>query len=174
MNKIRYVGEPVATTEGNPPTRLAPLRIFIRNQTVFLYQQKYPNPSLVIQQEIEALDLDFLQKDIKKLLQSIETGSQRISEIVKSLRNFSRLDEATFKAVDIHEGLEAALMILQSRLNPSDRYCGTEVIKEYGELPWIYCSPGQINQVFMNLLMRSLFTLPLMTDWRFYSCTAFA
>ncbi|MFN6484282.1 MULTISPECIES: sensor histidine kinase [unclassified Nostoc] len=121
-----------------------------------LYQQEYPNPSRVIQQEIKALDLDFMQKDIKKLLQSMQTGSERISEIVKSLRNFTRLDEATFKVVDIHEGLEAALMILQSRLNPSDRYSGIEVIKEYGELPWLSCSPGQLNQVFMNLLNNAI------------------
>ncbi|MHC5936449.1 PAS domain-containing sensor histidine kinase [Nostoc sp.] len=123
---------------------------------IHLYQQEYPNPSLVIQQEIEALDLDFIQKDIKKLLQSMETGSKRISEIVKSFRNFSRLDEATFKAVNIHEGLEAALMILQSRLNPSGRHSGIEVIKDYGELPWVSCSPGQLNQVFMNLLNNAI------------------
>ncbi|MEH1926700.1 ATP-binding protein [Nostoc sp.] len=126
---------------------------------IHLYQQEYPNPSLVIQQEIEALDLDFIQKDIKKLLQSMETGSERISEIVKSFRNFSRLDEATFKAVNIHEGLEAALMILQSRLNPSGRHSGIEVIKDYGELPWVSCSPGQLNQVFMNLLNNAIDTL---------------
>ncbi|MCC5616580.1 PAS domain-containing sensor histidine kinase [Nostoc sp. CHAB 5836] len=123
---------------------------------IHLYQQEYPNPGLVIEQETKALDLDFIEKDIKKLLQSMQTGSQRISEIVKSLRNFSRLDEATFKVVDIHEGLEAALMILQSRLNPSDRHSAIEVIKEYGELPWISCSPGQINQVFMNLLNNAI------------------
>ncbi|MGF2034199.1 MAG: PAS domain-containing sensor histidine kinase [Nostoc sp. CmiVER01] len=121
-----------------------------------LYQQEYPNPSLVIQQEIETLELDFIQQDIKQLLQSMRTGSERISEIVKSLRNFSRLDEATFKEVDIHEGLESALMILQSRLNPSKRHSGIEVIREYGELPLVCCSPGQLNQVFMNLLNNAI------------------
>lgn len=121
-----------------------------------LYQQEYPHPSQVIQQEIEALDLDFMQQDVKKLLQSMHTGSQRIRSIIKSLRNFSRLDEATSKVVDIHEGLEAVLMILQSRLNPNDQHCAIEVIKEYGQLPWVYCSPGQINQVFMNLLTNAI------------------
>ncbi|MBN3923904.1 ATP-binding protein [Nostoc sp. NMS4] len=121
-----------------------------------LYQQEYPNPSLVIQQEIQALDLDFVRQDIEKLLQSMQTGSERISEIVKSLRNFSRLDEATFKVVNIHEGLEAALMILQSRLNPSQGHYGIEVIKDYEELPWVFCSPGQLNQVFMNLLNNAI------------------
>ncbi|MEH2326867.1 MAG: ATP-binding protein [Nostoc sp.] len=121
-----------------------------------LYQQEYPNPSRVIQQEIKALDLDFIRQDIKQLLHSMQTGSERISEIVKSLRNFSRLDEAIFKAVDIHEGLEAALMILQSRLNPNKRHSGIEVIKEYGELPLISCSAGQLNQVFMNILNNAI------------------
>ncbi|MBN3910373.1 MAG: PAS domain-containing sensor histidine kinase [Nostoc sp. NMS1] len=125
-------------------------------QLIHLYQQEYPNPSLVIQQEIQVLDIDFIQNDLKKLLQSMQRGSERISEIVKSLRNFSRLDEATFKVVDIHEGLEAALMILQSRLNPSHQHSGIEVIKEYGELPWISCSPGQLNQVFMHLLNNAI------------------
>jgi signal transduction histidine kinase len=121
-----------------------------------LYQQEYPHPSLVIQQEIQALDFDFIQQDIKQLLQSMQTGSLRISEIIKSLRNFSRLDEATSKVVNIHEGLESALMILQSRLKPSDRHSGIEVMKEYEELPEISCSPGQINQVLMNLLNNAI------------------
>ncbi|MBD2169054.1 PAS domain-containing protein [Calothrix membranacea FACHB-236] len=123
---------------------------------IHLYQQEYPHPSEVIQEAIETLELDFLRQDIKNLLSSMKMGSQRIAEIVKSLRNFSRLDEATFKLVDIHEGLEATLMILQSRFNPSTQYSGIEVIKEYGELPLVYCSPGQINQVFMSILNNAI------------------
>jgi signal transduction histidine kinase len=123
---------------------------------IHLYQQEYPHPSQVIRQEIEALELEFLQKDIKNLLKSMQMGSKRIAEIVKSLRNFSRLDEATFKSVDIHEGLEATLMILQSRLDSSTQHSQIEVIKEYSELPLIYCSPGQINQVFMNILNNAV------------------
>ncbi|MBE9206465.1 PAS domain-containing protein [Nostoc sp. LEGE 06077] len=121
-----------------------------------LYQQEYPHPSRVIQESIAALELDFIKEDIKKLLCSMQMGSRRIAEIVKSLRNFSRLDEATFKLVDIHEGLEATLMILQSRLNPNANHCGIEVIKEYDELPLIYCSAGQLNQVFMNILNNAI------------------
>jgi two-component system, NtrC family, sensor kinase len=121
-----------------------------------LYHQEYPHPSQVIQQELEELDLDFIQADIKQLLQSMQIGSQRISEIVKSCRTFSRLDESTSKVVDIHEGLEAALMILQNRLQPSDRVSGIKVVKDYGELPQIYCSPGQLNQVFFNLLNNAI------------------
>lgn len=121
-----------------------------------LYQQEYPNPSRVIQQEIEELDLEFLQKDIKQLLQSMQSGSERIDEIVKSLRNFSRLDESTFKVADIHEGLEATLMMLQSRLNSDAEHSRIEVVRDYGQLPQIYCSPGQLNQVFMNLLNNAI------------------
>ena len=121
-----------------------------------LYQQEYPQPSRVIQQTIESLDLKFIQEDIKSLLQSMRVGSQRISEIVTSLRNFSRLDEATFKMADIHEGLEATLMILQSRLNPNDKHSGIKVIKDYGQLPPIHCFPGQLNQVFMHLLNNAI------------------
>ncbi|MBD2498321.1 ATP-binding protein [Nostoc sp. FACHB-280] len=121
-----------------------------------LYQQEYPHPSPKIQKATADIELDFLQEDIKKLLYSMQIGAERIAEIVNSLRNFSRLDEAQFKVVDIHQGLEATLMILQSRLNPSAEFSGIEVIKEYGELPLVYCSPGQINQVFMNILNNAI------------------
>ena len=123
---------------------------------IHLYQQEYPHPSKVIQQEIETIDMEFLKQDIQKLLKSMLTGCQRIAEIVTSLRNFSRLDEAKFKPVDIHEGLDAALMILQNRLNPNTQHSGIEVIKEYGELPLVDCFPGQLNQVFMNLLENAI------------------
>jgi len=121
-----------------------------------LYQQEYPQPSKVIQEELESLDLDFIQTDITKILQSMQVGSQRISDIVKSCRNFSRLDESTFKVVDIHEGLESALVILQSRLHSNDRPFKIDVVKEYGKLPHIYCSPEQLNQVFFNLLNNAI------------------
>ena len=86
----------------------------------------------------------------------MKVGSERIRDIVKSLRNFSRLDEADFKAVDIHEGIESTLMILQNRLKPRDTHPEIEVIKEYGNLPQIECYAGQLNQVFMNILINAL------------------
>ena len=125
-------------------------------EIIQLYQNEYPHPREVIQKKLESLDLDFIQIDIKKILQSMDIGSQRISDIVKSCRNFSRLDESAFKVVDIHEGLESALMILQSRIHPSDRISGINVVKEYGELPHIYCSPEQLNQVFFNLINNAI------------------
>lgn len=121
-----------------------------------LYHQEYPHPSQVIQQQLEELELDFMQADIKQLLQSMQVGSQRIGEIVKSCRTFSRLDESTSKVVDIHEGLEATLMILQNRFHPSELLPAIEVVKEYGDLPQIYCLPGQLNQVFFNLINNAI------------------
>jgi signal transduction histidine kinase len=123
---------------------------------ITLYQQEYPHPTQPIQTEIAAIDLDFLKDDLPKLLQSMRSGSERIREIVKSLRNFSRLDEAEFKAVDIHEGLESTLMILQNRLKEKSNHPEIQVIKDYGQLPLVECYAGQLNQVFMNLLSNAI------------------
>ncbi|HLO51761.1 MAG TPA: ATP-binding protein, partial [Kamptonema sp.] len=125
-------------------------------ELVELYQQHYPIPVLEIQAKSEEVDLEFLSEDLSKLLSSMQVGAERIRDIVKSLRNFSRLDESEVKAVNIHEGIDSALMILQSRLNGSPKYAGIEVIKEYGNLPPIECYAGQLNQVFMNILTNAI------------------
>ncbi|MBD1809095.1 sensor histidine kinase [Microcoleus sp. FACHB-SPT15] len=135
-------------------------------ELVQLYQQCYPNPTSEIQEMIEASDLDFLCEDLPKLLKSMNVGTERIREIVKSLRNFSRLNEAEFKVVDIHEGLDSALMILHNRLKPKADHPGIEVIKEYGQLPPVECCPGQLNQVFINLLTNAIDALDEgIRDW---------
>ncbi|MEO1377379.1 MAG: ATP-binding protein [Cyanobacteria bacterium J06635_10] len=123
---------------------------------VELYQEEYPNPTAAIEEEIENIELEFLQEDLPNILNSMQTGSERIREIVKSLRTFSRLDEADYKKVDIHEGMESALMILQSRLKAKSERCEIEVIKDYGSLPLIECYAGQLNQVFMNLFVNAI------------------
>ncbi|MFN6495567.1 MAG: PAS domain S-box protein [Nostoc sp. DedQUE01] len=124
-----------------------------------LYQQHFPYPPEEIQAEIITIDLDFLKEDLVKLFQSMTVGTQRIREIVLSLRNFSRLDEAEFKDVDIHEGIESTLMILHNRLKAKPNHPEISVIKEYGKLPLIECYPGQLNQVFMNLLANAIDSL---------------
>ena len=86
----------------------------------------------------------------------MKMGSNRIREIVLSLRNFSRLDEADMKAVDIHEGIDNTLLILQSRLKESVQHQGVEVIKKYGTIPLVECYVGQLNQVFMNLISNAI------------------
>ncbi|MBD1893660.1 ATP-binding protein [Coleofasciculus sp. FACHB-129] len=121
-----------------------------------LYQQQYPHPTPEIQDEIAAIDLDFLIKDLPKLLSSMNVGAERICEIVRSLRNFSRLDEAEMKLVDIHEGIESTLLILQNRFKSKPDHPPIQLIKEYGNLPKVECYPGQLNQVFMNLLTNAI------------------
>ena len=121
-----------------------------------LYQNHYPHPHPEIEEEIEAIELDFLQEDIKKVLTSMQSGTERIIEIVKSLRNFSRLGEAEIKEVNLHEGLDSTLMILQHRFKTKSGSLGIEIIKEYGQLPSVKCYPGQLNQVFMNILNNAI------------------
>jgi PAS domain S-box-containing protein len=123
---------------------------------VQLYQQHYPNPVPEISSEIEAIDLEFLMEDLPKLLSSMKVGAERICEIVAALRNFSRLAEAEVKAVDLHEGLDSTLMILHNRLKASGKHPEIKVIKEYGNLPLVECYAGQLNQVFMNLLVNAI------------------
>ena len=124
-----------------------------------LYQQHYPNPAPEIQTYIEEVELDFLLLDFQKILSSMKFGAERIRQIVLSLRNFSRLDEAEMKAVDIHEGLENTLVILQNQLKDKPGHPEIQVIKEYGNLPLVECYAGQLNQVFMNLLTNAIDSL---------------
>uniref|UniRef100_A0A832M2F2 histidine kinase n=1 Tax=Oscillatoriales cyanobacterium SpSt-402 TaxID=2282168 RepID=A0A832M2F2_9CYAN len=123
---------------------------------VKLYQQHYPQPIEVIQNRIEEIDLDFLSLDLPKVVSSMQIGSDRIRQIVLSLRNFSRLDQAEMKSVDIHEGIENTLLILQHRLKGTNNRPDIKVIKEYGDLPMVECYAGQLNQVFMNILSNAL------------------
>ncbi|QSJ21062.1 HAMP domain-containing protein [Nostoc sp. UHCC 0702] len=125
-------------------------------QLIDLYEQQYPHSTATIQTAVEAIDLEFLKQDFPKLVSSMKVGTERIRGIVQSLRNFSRLDEAEFKAVDVHEGIESTLLILQNRLKEQPDCCGIEVIKDYGHLPLVECYPGQLNQVFMNLLSNAI------------------
>ena len=120
------------------------------------YQQYYPNPHPQLQAEIEAVELDFIMEDLPKLLSSMKVGAGRISEIVLSLRTFSRLDEAEVKEVDIHEGIDSTLMILQHRLKAQPEYPEIKVIKEYELLPLVECFAGQLNQVFLNVIMNAI------------------
>ncbi len=121
-----------------------------------LYQQEYPQPSAIILDAREDFEIDYLVEDLPKILASMKVGADRIRDIVLSLRTFSRLDEAEMKQVDIHEGIESTLMILQNRLkNKLDRP-PINIIKEYGNLPLVECYPGQLNQVFMNLLTNAI------------------
>ncbi len=121
-----------------------------------LYQEKYPNPLPEISEAAEDIEVDYLIADFPKILESMKVGADRIRDLVVSLRNFSRLDESQMKRVDIHEGIESTLLILQHRLKATPSRPAIEVIKEYGDFPNIECYAGQLNQVFMNLLANAI------------------
>ena len=121
-----------------------------------LYQEKYPNPVPEIVEAAADLDIDFLMEDFTKILESMKVGADRIRDLVVSLRNFSRLDESQMKLVDIHEGIESTLLILQHRLKGNPLRPAIEIIKEYGNFPKVECYVGQLNQVFMNLLGNAI------------------
>ncbi|MEG4582321.1 AAA family ATPase [Microcoleus sp. MON1_C5] len=121
-----------------------------------LYQHSNHSPQSEIQNYIEEIELEYLLEDLPKLFSSMQLGATRIREIVLSLRNFSRLDEADMKSVDIHEGIESTLLILQNRLNKKAVHSAIQVIKNYGKLPLVECYPGQLNQVFMNIITNAI------------------
>jgi len=124
---------------------------------VKLYQQHYPHPPAALQAKLQAIDPEFLQEDLIKLFRSMNIGTTRIREIVKSLRNFSRLDESEMKPVDIHEGIDSTLIILHHRFkSPKLQSSEISVVKTYGTLPLVECYPGPLNQVFMNLLSNAI------------------
>ncbi len=121
-----------------------------------LYQEHYPKPEAPILERIEAIELDFIRSDFPSLLSSMLLGTERIHEIVQNLRNFSRLDEAHKKPVDIHEGIDSTLLILQHRLKSSAGAFPIEIVKEYQDLPEIECYASSLNQVFMNILSNAI------------------
>lgn len=123
---------------------------------VHLYQAHCPTPSAAIQDAIEEMDLEFVAEDLPKLLSSMKIGAERIQQIVLSLRNFSRMDEADMKVVDIHEGIESTLLILHNRLKSKHDFSGVQIVKQYGSLPQVECYPGQLNQVLMNILSNAI------------------
>ncbi|OCR00736.1 histidine kinase [Oscillatoriales cyanobacterium USR001] len=135
---------------------------------VELYQQHYPKPCPEILEYIELIEFDFLIQDLPKLLSSMKTGAERIIEIVQNLRNFSRLDESEMKLVNIHEGIDSTLLILQSRLKAKPNSPQIEVVKIYGNLPLVECYAGQLNQVFMNIIANAIDALDSYNQERSY------
>ncbi|MEH1909309.1 MAG: AAA family ATPase [Nostoc sp.] len=130
-----------------------------------IYQQEYPHPSAIMEQKIQEMDVEFMTEDLPRVIDSMKVGSSRIRNIILSLRNFSRLDESEMKPVNIHEGIDSTLMILQHRLKEKsveakrlvDRHRPEiEVFKEYAQLPDVICYAGQLNQVFMNILTNAI------------------
>lgn len=148
------INNPVSFIQGN----ITPARGYFRDllALIELYQQTYPHPTPEIQQFVEEIDLEFLGEDCSKLMHSMQVGAERIEQIVLSLRNFSRLDEQELKAVDINEGIDNTLLILQHRLRAEADRPEIKVIKDYEKLPKVTCYASQLNQVFMNLLDNAI------------------
>ena len=121
-----------------------------------LYQEQYPRPTAAIVEDIDAGELEFLMEDLPKLLDLMKVGAERIRKIVLSLRNFSRLDQAEMKEVDIHEGIDNTLLILQDRLQAKLDQPAIQIIKEYGPLPLVECYAAQLKQVFVTILANAI------------------
>lgn len=151
------INNPVSFITGN----LIHANTYIQDllQLIDQYQKYYPDPHPILQEYIEEIDIEFLLEDLPKILASMQMGANRIHEIVLSLRNFSRVDEAQMKPVNIHEGLDNTLLILHNRLKPSGNNPGIMIVKEYGNLPLVECYYGQINQVFMNIISNAIDSL---------------
>ena len=125
-------------------------------EMIELYGRMHPDSPSEVAEKIEEIDLDYLIEDLPKLLDSMQVGAERISEIVEALKNFSRLDQSAVKDVDIHHGIDSTLMILQNRFKAQGDRPEIEIVKEYGQLPKVHCYAGHMNQVLMNLLTNSL------------------
>lgn len=158
------INNPINFIYGNLPHASNYTRDLLK--LIQLYDQRYGDADPVIQSFREDIDLDFLVQDLQKMLDSMSIGADRIREIVLSLRNFSRLDEAEMKRVDIHEGIDSTLLILQNKLKESPGHHGIQVVKQYGSLPLVECYAGQLNQVFMNILSNAIDALDKMNQER--------
>ncbi|NER80365.1 MAG: two-component sensor histidine kinase, partial [Leptolyngbya sp. SIO1D8] len=143
------INNPINFIYGN----IGPLTEYVQDLMELLetYQAEYHQPSEAVVNVQAEIDLEFITTDITRLLSSMKTGTQRVREIVVSLRNYSRLDEAAIKVVDVHEGIDSTLLILNHRLKR-----GIEVSKDYGALPKIPCSPAQLNQVYTNIIANAI------------------
>jgi PAS domain S-box-containing protein len=148
------INNPVCFILGN----LAPAKEYFQDvlRLIQLYQETYPNPTPAIQQLAYEIDFQFLREDWSKLMHSMQMGAERIEAIVRSLKTFSRLHESELKPIDIHEGIENTLLILQSRLRAEGARTEIKVIKDYSPLPKVTCYASQLNQVFMNLLNNAI------------------
>jgi len=148
------INNPVGFIAGN----IQPTKDYVRDLfgLLDLYQQKFPQPGSELEAEIEAVDLDYVRQDLPKLLDSMQLGVDRIRSISTSLRTFSRADRDYKAPFAIHEGIDSTILILKHRLKANGERPAIAVVKNYGEIPPVECFPGQLNQVFMNILANAI------------------
>ena len=156
------INNPVNFIHGN----IRHLKVYVQDLIRFLelYETHYPEPVLEILQAEEDLEIAFVKEDLSKMLPSMSMGTERIRDIVLSLRSFSRMDEAECKTVDVHEGIDSTLLILQHRLKSQSDRPAIEIFRDFGALPRVECFAGQLNQVFMNILSNAIDALE--SDWK--------
>ncbi len=158
------LNNPVSFIYGNVNHAIAYVQELL--EIIELYQQEYPHPSPMLGEYLEEIDFNFIKQDFPKALYSIKVGSDAMHQLVLSLRNFSRKDEAAMKELDIHEGIESALLILQNRLKANGKSHAINIVKDYGEITPIEGFPSQLNQVFMNLIGNAIDALEMKRgDW---------
>ena len=156
------INNPVGFVAGN----VCHVRSYVLDllELVNMYQKESPQLAAKFQKQADDIDLDFLVEDLPKLLNSMNIGCKRIVEIIQSLRNFSRTDEAKMKQSDIHEGLDSTLLLLNNRIKAKASQPGVEIIKQYGNLPEVKCHSGLLNQAFMNILANAIDALEENSD----------
>lgn len=154
MGIIQQIGGPVGFIHGN----IAYIKAYTQDllELIALYQQAYPNPTDAIADKIEGIDLEFITADLSKSLASMQVATERIREVFKSLRLFSGLDKAEVQSVNIHDGIDSTLTLLQSRIQAQSDRAEIQIIKDYGNLPLVECFAAELNQVFMNILSNAI------------------
>jgi signal transduction histidine kinase len=148
------INNPTSFLRGN----IEPAQEYVRDllALIDLYQKKMPEPDAELAEEIEAIDLEFIRKDLPALIASMAVGVERIGNISNSLRTFSRTDRDCQTSFNLHEGIESSLLILKHRTKANENRPALEITKDYGNIPEIQCFPGQLNQVFMNILANAI------------------
>lgn len=148
------INNPVGFLKGNIP----PAQDYVQDLLglIDVYQSEYPQANTAVEDEIEAINLDFLREDLPKLLESMKTGVNRIRTISDSLRTFSRKDQEHKIVFNIHDGIDSTLLLLKHRTKANAKRPPIQVIKTYGEIPDVQCFPGQLNQMFMNILANAI------------------
>ncbi|OUC11687.1 MAG: hybrid sensor histidine kinase/response regulator [Alkalinema sp. CACIAM 70d] len=148
------INNPIGFIRGN----ITPMQDYIQDlfDLIHLYQEKFPNPGAEILDMVEMIDIDYLAEDLPKIMRSMEQGVDRLQEISLSLRTFARADIASKVEFVMAEGVDSTIMLLRHRLKANEKRPEIVIVKEFNTVPPINCYPGQLNQVFMNIIANAI------------------